>query len=211
MYRDYVVPGFKRRYKSLTMDQEYSDYNEGYWRTFFRVLKSDYKKLARYSLGLDKPNTVVGKFERENVARAARELAIVFGTGMLAMLLNSLMKAADDEDKEKFKHLLYLTMKLNQELGAYGTIGDPQNWGIPNVQEIFRTLSQPTVAYGTVKRLFKVYTILTTDPFGEYQKDTGIFEKGDSKLLAALMKLFGITGVNFDPEESIKYMKMSNK
>jgi hypothetical protein len=78
---------------------------------------------------------------------------------MLAMLLNSLMKAADDEDKEKFKHLLYLTMKLNQELGAYGTIGDPQNWGIPNVQEIFRTLSQPTVAYGTVKRLFKVYTI----------------------------------------------------
>lgn len=211
MYRDYLVPGFKRRYKSLTMDQEYSDYNEGYWRTFFRVLKSDYKKLARYSLGLDKPNTVVGKFERENVARAARELAIIFGTGMLAIILNSLMKAADDEDKDKFKHLLYLTMKLNQELGAYGTIGDPQNWGIPNVQEIFRTLSQPTVAYGTVKRLFKVYTILTTDPLGVYQKETGIFEKGDSKLLAALMKLFGITGVNFDPEESIKYMKMSNK
>jgi hypothetical protein len=99
-------------------------------------------------------------------------------------------------------------MKLNQELGAYGTIGDPQNFFIPNVQEMFKTISQPTVAFGTIKRLFKVYTTLTTDPFGTYDRDTGIFEKGDSKLFAAFLKLFGITGVNIDPEESIKYMNM---
>lgn len=208
MYRDYLVPGFKRRYKTLTVDQEFSDYNEGYWKTFFRVLKQDTKKLMRYSIGIEKPDTIIGKFERDNVAKAARELAIVFATGMIAIALKGLMEGADDKEKDKYKHILYITMKLNQELGAYGTIGDPQNWGVPNIQEMFKTMSQPTVAFGTVKRLFKVYTTLTTDPLGVYSRDTGIFEKGDSKLLASLLKLLGITGVNIDPEESIKYMNM---
>lgn len=208
MYRDYIVPGFKRRYKTLTVDQEFSDYNEGYWNTFFRILKKDYKQLMRYAVGLDKPNTIIDKFEQQNCLRAARELAIVFGTGMLIIILNSLIAAADDDDKEKFTHLLYMTMKLNQELGAYGTFGDPNNLLVPNVNEMFRTLSQPTVAMGTIKRMFKVWTILTTDPLAVYEKDTGIFEKGDSKLLAAMLKLSGITGVNINPEESIKYMKM---
>jgi len=123
------------------------------------------------------------------------------------MLLNSLYKAADDDEKEKYKYLLFLAMKMNQELGAYGTLGDPQNFGLPNIAELKRNFQQPIVLWGTVTKLFKIFNSI-----GEtYERDTGMFEKGDSKFIAALIKFFGITGVNFDPEEAIKYMNMANK
>jgi hypothetical protein len=207
MYRDFLVPGFKKRYKTLSVDQEFSSPTEGYWNTFMRKLIKDKKQLMRFYLGLEKESADFQDFERENLRRSIRELAIVFATGLLVMVLKNLYKAADDDEKEKWKYMLYLTMKLNQELGAYGTVGDPQNWFRPNFRELARNFKQPFVIFGTVDKLFKIF-----DSIGQtYERDTGMFEKGDSKFLAALIKFFGITGVNFDPEEAIKYMNMSSK
>jgi hypothetical protein len=207
MYRDFLVPGFKKRYKTLSVDQEFSSPTEGYWNTFMRKLIKDKKQLMRFYLGLEKESGDFQDFERENLRRAVRELAIIFATGLLVMVLNNLYKAADDDEKEKWKYMLYLTMKLNQELGAYGTVGDPQNWGRPNFRELARTFKQPFVIFGTVEKLFKIF-----DSIGQtYERKTGMFEKGDSKFYAALIKFFGITGVNFDPEESIKWMNATNK
>jgi hypothetical protein len=167
----------------------------------------DKKQLMRFYMGLEKESGDFQDFERENLRRAVRELAIVFATGLIVMILDNLYKAADDDEKEKWKYLLFLSMKMNQELGAYGTPGDPQNFGIPNFRELTRNFQQPTVLSGTIIKLFKIFNSI-----GEtYERDTGIFEKGDSKFVAALLKFFGITGVNFNPEEAIKYMNMTNK
>lgn len=207
MYRDFLVPGFKKRYKTLSVDQEFSSPTEGYWNTFMRKLIKDKKQLMRFYMGMEKESGDFQDFERENLKRAVRELAIVFATGLIVMILNNLYKAADDDEKEKWKYLLFLSMKMNQELGAYGTPGDPQNFGIPNFRELTRNFQQPTVLFGTVNKLFKIFNSI-----GEtYERDTGMFEKGDSKFMAALIKFFGITGVNFDPEEAIKWMNMANK
>lgn len=207
MYRDFLVPGFKKRYKTLSVDQEFSSPTEGYWNTFMRKLIKDKKQLMRFYMGMEKESADFQDFERENLRRAVRELAIIFATGLLVMVLNNLYKASDDDEKEKWKYMLYLTMKLNQELGAYGTVGDPQNWGRPNFRELARTFKQPFVIFGTIEKLFKIF-----DSIGQtYERKTGMFEKGDSKFYAALIKFFGITGVNFDPEESIKWMNATNK
>jgi hypothetical protein len=207
MYRDFLIPGFKKRYKTLSVDQEFSSPTEGYWNTFMRKLIKDKKQLMRFYMGMEKESADFQDFERENLRRAVRELAIIFATGLLVMVLNNLYKASDDDEKEKWKYMLYLTMKLNQELGAYGTVGDPQNWGRPNFRELARTFKQPFVIFGTVEKLFKIF-----DSIGQtYERKTGMFEKGDSKFYAALIKFFGITGVNFDPEESIKWMNATNK
>jgi hypothetical protein len=207
MYRDFLIPGFKKRYKTLSVDQEFSSPTEGYFNTFMRKLMKDKKQLMRFYMGMEKESGDFQDFERENLRRAVRELAIVFATGLLVMVLNNLYKAANDDEKEKWKYLLFLSMKMNQELGAYGTPGDPQNFGIPNFRELKRNFQQPTVLFGTVDKLFKIFNSI-----GEtYERDTGMFEKGDSKFMAALIKFFGITGVNFNPEEAIKWMNMANK
>jgi hypothetical protein len=207
MYRDFLVPGFKKRYKTLSVDQEFNSPTEGYWNTFMRKLMKDKKQLMRFYMGLEKESGDFQDFERENLRRAVRELAIVFATGLIVMILDNLYKAADDDEKEKWKYLLFLSMKMNQELGAYGTPGDPQNFGIPNFRELTRNFQQPTVLSGTIIKLFKIFNSI-----GEtYERDTGIFEKGDSKFVAALLKFFGITGVNFNQEEAIKLMNMTNK
>lgn len=207
MYRDFLVPGFKKRYKTLSVDHEFNSPTEGYWNTFMRKLIKDKKQLMRFYLGLEKESGNFEDFERENLKRAVRELAIVFATGLLVMCLKGIYESADDDEKEKWKYLLFLSMKMNQELGAYGTFGDPQNFGLPNLPELKRNFQQPTVLAGTLTKLFKIFNSI-----GEtYERDTGIFKKGDSKFVAALLKFFGITGVNFDPEEAIKYMNMANK
>jgi hypothetical protein len=120
------------------------------------------------------------------------------------------MEGADDDEKRKLKHLLFLTMRINNELGIYGTIGDPQNIGLPSAGEMYKTIKNPIPAFSITDRLSKLLQQLT-DPTAVYERDSGIWKKGDSKLWAKFLKFWGYNGVNFDPENSIKYMQMSTK
>jgi len=206
MYRDFVVPGFKKRYKSLGIDNELDDVTEGYFVTFIRKAKDDYKKLARELIGLEK-NSKLEDWEKANLRKAIMEIGIVFSTGLIIMLLSALYKASDDDDKKYLKHLVFLSLRLNNEMGIYGTPGDPQNFLLmPNFKEVYKTFRQPTALIGTINRIFDLLGQLS-DPFEEYQKDAGIFQKGDSKLMAKLYKLIGITGINVDPEGAIKHIQ----
>lgn len=207
MYRKFLAPGLKRRYKRLGLDQELGTFTEGYYNTFFSKLRNDTKKLIRFYMGLEKNG--FSPHEKQNLRRAAREMMIVFATGLAVIIIASLMEDADDDDEKRvLSRFLFTAMKLNQELGIYLTFGDPQNILLtPNIREFYNNLKGVSAITGTLDRFVKL-TQQLSDPTEVYQKDTGIFNKGDSKLLAAFMKFWGITGVNFDPEESIKYMKM---
>ena len=209
MYRDFVVPGFKKRYKTLGIDNELDDITEGYYTTFIRKVGEDYKKLARQLIGLEKNN--LEDWEKANLRKALMEIGIVFTTGILVMLLTAMLKEADDDDKKYLKHLTFLTLKLNNEMGIYGTFGDPQTSGLPNVKEVWKTFKQPSAIIGTVDRFMNLLYQLLTSPGEEYKRDSGIWKKGDSKLFADFYKLIGITGTNVDPENAIKYIQMSSK
>ena len=208
MYRDFIVPGFKKRYKSIGIDNELDNITEGYYNTFWRKMTEDYKKMFRQLIGLEKSN--LQDWEKANLRKAVIEMGLVFTTGLLVMGLTALYKAGDDDEKKYLKHILFLTMRLNNELGMYGVIGDPQEFGLPNVREVWKTFRQPSAIIGTVDRLMSLIYQLK-DPFAEYQQDSGIFQKGDSKLMAKLYKLIGITGINVDPENAIKHIQMTTK
>jgi hypothetical protein len=207
MYRKFLVPGLKRRYKRLGLDQELGTFTEGYYNTFFEKLIKDTKKLVRFYMGLEKNG--FSPHEKQNLKRAAREMMIVFATGLAVILISSLLGDTDDEDEKRvLRRFLFVAMKLNQELGIYLTFGDPQNPLLtPNIREFYNNLKGVSAITGTTDRFVKLIQQLF-EPTEVYQKDTGVFGKGDSKLFAAFLKFWGITGVNFDPEESIKYMKM---
>jgi hypothetical protein len=209
MYKDFVVPGLKKRYKTVGADNELDDITEGYYTTFFRHMKEDYKKMVRQLIGLEKSN--LQPWEKANLRKAVMEMGVVCLTGFAVILLKSLFEGGDDDDKKYLKHLLFLTMRLNHEMGIYGTFGDPQNWGLPNASEAFKTIKQPFAIMGTIQRLFDLIDQVTNAPMEVYKTDSGIFSKGDSKTMAKLEKLIGITGINWDPEPAIKYQQSMSK
>lgn len=209
MYKDFIVPGLKKRYKTIGADNQLDDITEGYYTTFFRHMKNDYKKMARQLIGLEKSN--LQPWEKANLRRAVMEMGVVCLTGFAVILLKGLFESGDDDDKKYLKHLLFLTMKLNHEMGIYFTLGDPQNKGLPSAGEALKTVKQPFAIMGTIQRLFDLIDQVTNEPTEVYKRDSGVFQKGDSKVMAKLYKLIGITGINWDPEPAIKYQQSMSK
>jgi len=208
MYKKFLLPGIKKRYKSKGIDQELGVITEGYWITFYKNMLTDAKQLTRFIVGVD--NGYFSPLEKQNLRRARRELLIVAASGAFIILLNGLMEAGDDDEKAKLKHLLYLSMRINSELGIYGTFGDPQNLFAPSVKEVYKTIKNPIPVFSVLDRLSSLLTQMT-DPTAVYKRDSGIWEKGDSKLWAKFLKFWGYNGINSDPENAIKYMNMTTK
>jgi hypothetical protein len=145
-------------------------------------------------------------FEKANLKKSLRDMMFAGGTGLMVMLLSAMAKAADDEDRKAYQYALFFALKLNTDLGVYGTLGDPQNLGFPNVQEMFKNVKSPVVALNTIDKFIRLLS-QATRPDEVYETKSGMFEKGDSKLFAKLLKFVGITGTNVDPENYIKFMQ----
>jgi len=211
MYKKFLPPGLKRRYKSLGYNQEMGDITEGYLKTFYKKLMIDAGQLTKFMIGID--NGYFEPHEKENLRRARREMLIVATTGLIIIMINGLLDNADDDDddyKLKLKFLLYTALRLNNDLGIYGAPGDPQNLGLPSPGEMYKTLRNPIAATSVTNRLSKLLNQMT-HPTETYKVDSGFWEKGDNKLWVAWLKFWGLNGTNFDPSNSIKFMQMSTK
>lgn len=197
MFRKFVVPGFKKRYKSFSIDQELGGTTEGFHLTFFKLLFKDTKQLMRELSPLHKSNLT--PMEKNNVKRSATELAYIGATALLVMIIHSLMENAGDEDKKKLRYPLYWALRLNSELSAFL---DPR--------DTYRSFRYPTAAYGTIDRFLKLAGDVFS-PTEKYERDTGMWEKGDLKILADLFKLMGITGGTANPDELVKVLESQTK
>jgi len=203
MYKKHVVPGFKRRYKGISRDEELGDITEGYYNTIFRLLGTEAKELGKSILGKDSTLT---SMEKQNAKKALRDILWVITSGTFIILLQAMMEGADDDEKAALRYPLFLSMRLNADLGLYGTPGDPQNFALPNLQETLRLAKNPSPIFGTLDKTLKLVNQLF-QPFETYDHDSGIWSKGDNKAIADLLKLWGVTGANFNPENSIKFMQ----
>ena len=207
MYKKHVAPGFKRRFKGISRDEELGDITEGFHNTFLRLALTDTKKMVK---ALYSEDSGLSPVDRANLKKSVRDMMWVMATGILVMVLANLYSAADDDDDEKtaYKYALFFALRLNQDLGIYGTLGDPQNLGLPNIRETLKLVKNPVVALSTLERGIDMVSQLK-DPFATYKNPSGIFDKGDSKLAAKLIKFSGISGTNFDPENAIKFMQQN--
>jgi len=209
MYKKFLAPGLKRRYKALGYNQEMGDVTEGYMRTFYKKLMLDVGQLSKFMIGID--NGYFETHEKENLRRARREMLIVATTGIVVILLSALLEDTDDDDdKLKLKFLLYIALRINSDLGVYGIPGDPTNFLLPAPGEMWRTFKNPIAAYSILDRIQKLLNQME-HPTEVYKVKSGIWEKGDSKLWAAWLKFWGQNGVNFDPSNSIKFIQMTTK
>ena len=210
MYRKFVAPGFKRRYKSLGQDLELSGLTEGYYNTFFGMLFTETSQLMDYLNPFSEKNENLSDFEKANIKRSLVELTSIMLLGALVMLLRAVKD--DDEDNTLLNYHIYWALRLQTEMQFYGMPGDPKQgplgFFLPDIMDTYRLAKTPTVATTTIEKVFKFIHQLG-DPTEEYKRKTGIWDKGDYKLEAQIYKLLGITGNTFSPEQAIKNLELS--
>ena len=220
MYRKFVVPGLKKRYKKHGFDHELGSFTEGTYRTFARVLVSQFSDMVSFLNPFTPTPSNLTETEIYNLRRSTAEFAMIFLTGMIVMGLVALSLGDDDSDDLWARHLLYSMVRLNSELSFYGgffnPISDssselsaftPLTMLTPKIGDMFRLLQTPAISYGKIEQFRKILIQAIDDPFEEYQRDAGKFDKGDNKLWAYTQKFLGFTGNNINPEQALKNLE----
>jgi len=207
--RKYLVPSFISRFgrSGINVSLEDSDM-EGYYLT---AVKSALSHMGAYKGAYRWSN--LSQEERNNVWRTLTELATVTSAFILLGLLGW-----DYNDKDRFKKvqenswaknmLLYQILAAKSETEQFIPI--PGFGG----DELLRMKNTPSIAFHHLDKLYNVLKSTLNYPsvwLGledasvlDYQQKSGIWEKGDSKWLANIVKALGYTGATLNPDVAIK-------
>jgi hypothetical protein len=195
MYRKYLVPGYKRRYKNLGFDDELGTPTEGFYRTFWRRFLRD---VRTYKFNVVKEWSNYTPFEKAQIRKVITELSIIAAFVSIILLLTAI--GGDDDDEEAlnktyaYNFLLYEAIRMRSETS-----------GFLNPKDAYRAVRSPSAMTGTLDRFIKFGNqILPWNVTEEYEKKSGIWEKGDNKAWAYFLKLMGYSGYNLHPDEAIK-------
>jgi hypothetical protein len=196
-FRNFLVPNVERRFQELHVNFEMNDIVEGYYKTLYRkmVTERNFKIWQIYN------DPSLTENERNNLKKAVVELTSYF---VLAAIVSILAGMGDDDDELKdnyaYNVALYSALRLKGEIGFF----------IPgiNLKEGYRIIKSPSAINTLLERSVKFGGQLVTDPFAEYERKSGPWEKGDSKLKARFLKLFfGYNGSNLDPSIAVENFK----
>jgi hypothetical protein len=201
MYRKYMVPSIKRRYKNATFDDELGGVTEGIYQTFWRTFARD---LRTYKFKVASQWSTYSPFEKAQIRKVVAELTMIAALVAFVFALSAL-GGDDDDDKEGIKKtyaynfLMYEAIRLRSETKQFLPFIGLPDW--------YRTIKSPSAVSGTIDRSIKFFDqfVLTWDPEKlEYQREQGVWDKGDNKSWAYFLKLMGFSGYNLSPEEAVK-------
>jgi hypothetical protein len=197
MYRKHLVPGYKRRFKSLSMDQELGTFTEGFYITFWRLFAKD---LLTFKWNMIDGWSTYTAFEKAQMKRAITEISIILTTTALVSILTS-MGEDDDELKDNYAYnfALYEAIRMRSETASY-----------ISPKDAYRVVKSPSAMTSTLERAIKFSDqfFFTWDPDKlEFERKSGIWNKGDNKSWAYFLKLIGFSGYNLKPEEAVESFK----
>jgi len=197
-FRNFLVPNMERRFQGLHVNFEMNDVVEGYYKTLYRKVVDEHKGKF-WELMNDKDLT---ENERNNLKKAIAELSTYAALLAMSLLLGS-MGDDDDELKDNYMYsvAMYEILRLKSEIGFF----------IPGVNiqqgDLLRIIKSPSSINTLLERTARFSSQLF-NPFEEYQRKSGPWEKGDSKLKAKFLKLFfGYSGSNMDPSIALENFK----
>ena len=197
MYRKHLVPGYKRRFKTLSMDYELGSPTEGFYRTFWEVFAKD---LLTFKWNNIQKWSTYSPFQKAQVKRTMMEASIILSITGLIMILAALGED-DDEFKKSYAYnfMMYEMIRMQSETSSYISPTDA-----------YRTVKSPTAMVSTVERMIKFTDqfIFTWDSEKlNYKRKQGVWEKGDNKSWAYFLKLMGYSGYNITPEAAVESFK----
>ena len=197
MWRKHVAPGYKRRFKRVSMDQEIGTPTEGYYRTFADTMMSD---IRQYKFNVIKNWSTYTPYQKAQISKVLAEITIIMALSTLAFVLTNILVDPDDDEREEiqdnylYNFLLYETLRMRSETASY-----------INPIDAVRVLRSPSAMTSTFDRVIKFGNqVMPWNITEEYERKSGIWEKGDNKAWAAFLKLMGFSGYNTDPEQAWK-------
>jgi hypothetical protein len=201
LFRKFLLPIVMNRWRTDFINHETGRPDGGFYRRFFRDLLTNYRTSVKTNV-FDK---IQDAALRATATAEDRELAwkLLHEVGLITVLtglVTLLTQVLDDEDPENVPPGAYLTLYLLRttlaEIQAFSPFPTPLNM----LKESFRVLRSPSAMTTGIERFIKL-GLQFGAPFEEYQRDAGVYEKGDSKLKARLLESFGYTsGVQFNPD-----------
>ncbi|GIV85974.1 MAG: hypothetical protein KatS3mg054_0003 [Chloroflexus sp.] len=221
LYRKYLAPGLKRRFKQWGIDYEVGDTTDGFYRVALRTLWYETSEVVK---AWNKRSSNLTPYEQYAVRLFVSEALLVIGTGLLAYALIHMVNYDDDDEEqmqwhEKYIRLLplYAALRANAELSVYGMPGDINDNFMIDSKEVITPYITTSVAFSILQKFSKFMQLATTDiahtlkgeDIERYERDYPPFEKGDSKTLAAFLKLNGISGKNLDMEIALKSLTLT--
>ena len=206
MYRKHLVPGYKRRFKKLSMDQELGATTEGYYRTFWNTFIKD---TVRYKLNIMEAWSGYTPFQKAQIKKVVAEISIIVALTVISSLLT--VGDDDDEDKKGKKKVKQKDMSYINNFLLYQAVrmrSETASYIIPT--DLLRILKSPTAMTSSIERAVRLINqILPWNITEKYKQDTGVWKKGDSKAWANFLKFMGLTGYNFNPAEAVKSFEFS--
>lgn len=200
MYRKYLVPAYKRRFKKRGMDQELGSATEGYYRTFWNTIVRD---LRDFEFNIKKNWAGYSAFEKAQIRRTLAELAFIVSSTALLMVLKSM---ADDDDEEEMKesaiynHVLYQAIRMQSETKQY--------LPIYGARDMWRIVKSPSAVITSIDKTTKFINQAFISIYDKdaryYTRKTGQWEEGDSKTWAYFLKMMGLNSYDLNPKEAVK-------
>ena len=211
----------KGRFGKLKINDLGEETTEGKYLTGFRLLYT-YTQLKKTQPDLTIGKYVkflysndLASFERRQMINAVKEISIII---LSYLLIGILGFDDDDEDRmEKVQDMHYfqqlaimLAMRLNQETSVFTPIPGPKAFGASELLNTFvdpfRVIRTSSTKFSSlIKTSFSAagYSLGIDDDKGLedkdvfYQRDAGFFysEKGDPKIISALLKFYGYEAV----------------
>jgi hypothetical protein len=227
--RNFFANAVAKRWRGERKNFRIMDITEGYNRTFYRLMREEFKEMVKVGFGFHTSkdgvfNSILGTDtstltprELANLRRNAIDMAFILATSLIVMLLTAMLKnAGDDDEKARIAMLLAPMMRLNAELSAFGQLGDVNRKLLPDIGDIKRNLSTPSVMYGYVTKTVSFveqvpqdfFNLALTGDVERYKNNSAYWDKGTSKLSVDFFKLFGASPSKMDLGESIKALNM---
>jgi hypothetical protein len=179
------------------MDHEIGTPTEGYYRTFGDTMMSD---IRQYKFNVIKNWSTYTPYQKAQISKVLAELSIIMALSTLAFILTNILVDPDDDEREAiqdnylYNFLLYETLRMRSETASY-----------INPIDAVRVLRSPSAMTSTFDRIIKFGNqVMPWNITEEYERKTGIWEKGDNKAWAAFLKLMGFSGYNTNPEQAWK-------
>ena len=211
LFRGYFSPWLRKRFghaDGYHIDHEMGEITQGMYISTVQMLKrmiTDRSVKGVYQTMLEE--------DKQNFKRTMYELGITVASMAIFRLLHAAMADADDDEKYWLAFGAYQARRLSTEMMS-----------MANPREFIRLLDSPTATYSFVNKYWNFmdqtffkelpYRVGLGEVFGieekdiVYQRDSGIWSKGDNKWKAKAAKLIPLLegwSTTMTPEEKVKW------
>jgi hypothetical protein len=130
------------------------------------------------------------------------EIAFIISSTALVMILKALADDDDDEIKKSaiYNHLLYQAIRMQSETKQY--------LPVYGARDMWRIVKSPSAVITSIDKTTKFVNQAFVSIYDAderyYKRATGQWDKGDNKTWAYFLKMMGLNGYEFNPEEAVK-------